>query len=85
MAGLGAVARALQMVRSQNPEANLDPSYGACLEAIKRYTCHRINYDPRWCGLPPEEIQTQAALKQAGRRSRRVQGCASCGKRRSSS
>lgn len=82
MAGLHAVASALQMVRSQNVASGLNPSYAACLEAVKAYTCHRIKYDPRWCGLPPEEIQTRSALRQAGQKSRKVQGCASCGKRR---
>lgn len=82
MAGLGAVAKALQMVRAQNPSSGLDASYSACLEAVKAYTCHRINYDTRWCGLPPSEIQTRSALRQAGQKSRKVQGCASCGKRR---
>lgn len=82
MAGLGAVAAALQMVRAQNPASGLNSSYKACLEAVKKYTCHRLNYDPRWCGLPPSEIQTRSALRQAGQKSRKVQGCASCGKRR---
>lgn len=82
MGGLDVATRALQMVRANNPESGLNPSYEACLEDIKNYTCLRLNYDPRWCGLPPEVIQTQEALKQVGRRSRGIQGCASCGKRR---
>jgi hypothetical protein len=82
MSGLHGAARALQMVRANNPASGLNPSFAACLEDIKNYTCRRLNYDERWCGLPPAEIQTQEALKQAGRRSRKVAGCASCGKRR---
>ncbi len=82
MGGLERVVRALQMVRANNPASNLNPSYEACMTDVKNYTCRRLNYDERWCGLPPEEIQTQNALKQVGRRSRAVKGCASCGKRR---
>lgn len=82
MGGLDSTVRALQMVRAQNPDSGLNPSYGACLEAVKEFTCKRLNDDPRWCGLPPEEIQTREALRQVGRKSRGIKGCASCGKRR---
>lgn len=74
--GISYAAKLLQIVRAQNPAANLDPSYAACLEAIRRYTCHRLKYDSRWCGLPPAEAQKQSAAYPSTRR-----GCASCGRR----
>lgn len=66
----------IQMVRAQNPAANLDPSFNACAEALIRYTCARLHYDPRFCGLPPLEQQIlNAKNPQYGRK------CASCGRR----
>lgn len=74
--GIHHAAKLLQMVRAQNPQANLDPSYAACLEAIKNFTCARLGYDERWCGLPPAEAQKlSSAHPVSGRR------CASCGRR----
>lgn len=70
--GIDAVASALQMVRAQNPASGLNPSYAACLEAVKLYTCHRIDYDPRYCGP-----RTIVPKESTGRRR-----CASCGGRR---
>lgn len=67
----------MQMVRAQNPASNLDPSPNACAKALVAYTCARLQYDPRWCGLPPLEQQAiNARYPEHGRR-----GCASCGRR----
>lgn len=79
--GLDAAVKMLQTVRLQNIEAhpNLDPSYAACREAIIAYTCHRLNYDPRWCGLPPAEVQRIASSLPKGVSSKKR--CASCGRR----
>jgi hypothetical protein len=77
--GLDAAVKMLQMVRAQNPASNLDPSYAACREAIIAYTCTRLKYDPRWCGLPPAEVQRQESLLPKGVNARRR--CASCGRR----
>lgn len=74
MIGLREAAQALQQVRLQNPASGLDPNYAACVEAIKTYTCVRLKYDPRWCGLPPAEEQKLNALKYP--QSKR--GCAGC-------
>lgn len=69
MIGLYDVARALQIARAQNPASGLDPSFEACVEAIKLYTCVRINGDPKFCGPQPAETpKTKRA------------GCASCGR-----
>lgn len=74
--GLENAIRLLQMVRAQNPAANLDPSYTACRDAIIAYTCTRLRHDPRWCGPTPAEAQRiAAAYPVSGRR------CASCGRR----
>lgn len=73
MLGLPDAARALQMVRAQNPSSGLDPGYEACVDAIKAYTCIRLNFDSRWCGLPPAEEQRVQLVKAKKRR-----GCASC-------
>lgn len=76
--GLEHAAMLLQTVRLNNPASGLDPTYSACLEAVKLYTCTRLDYDPRFCGLPPEEMQAIAgAPKSTPRR-----GCASCGRRK---
>lgn len=73
--GLDDAVRALQMARANNPSSGLDPSYSACLEAIKKYTCTRLNNDPRWCDLPPEELQKRSSIGMIGR------PCAGCGRR----
>lgn len=75
--GIEHAIRLLQTVRAQNPASNLDPSYEACREAIVQFTCARLHYDPRWCGLPPLEQQaiSERAYAQAGRK------CAGCGRR----
>jgi len=85
MQGLQAVADAVRMVRMQNPASGLDPSYSACVEAVKRYTCARLAQNPdalrRYCS----SVETQALapsqrdMSQPTRRSR--VGCASCGRR----
>lgn len=74
--GLEHTARQLQMVRAQNPASNLDPSYEACLDAIKDYTAHRLNYDPKWCGVPPEPLNSVGNPTQ-----KTVRGCKGCGRR----
>lgn len=67
----------ISIVRAQNPDSNLDPSPRACAKALIAFTCHRLNYDPRWCGLPPLEQQAlNAKYPEHGRR-----GCQSCGRR----
>lgn len=73
--GFDHAVKLIAMVRAQNPAANLDPSLGACAKALVEYTCKRLNYDPRWCGLPPLEQQA-INERYAPRR-----GCASCGRR----
>lgn len=73
--GLDAVAEALQRVRVQNPQAGLDPSYDACVEAIRAYTCARLEYHPKWCDVTPLEAQKRQTNGQAARK------CASCGRR----
>lgn len=79
MLGLDDAVQALQMVRAQNPAADLSPSYKDCLEAIKLYTCVRLKYDPRWCGLPPAEQQkVNEARTPKGVSFRK---CAGCGRR----
>jgi len=78
--GLDHAVKLLQSVRAQNPAANLDPSYAACRDAIVQFTCARLKYDPRWCGLPPAEVQRrdEAAMPRGVGRKRK---CASCGRR----
>jgi hypothetical protein len=76
MLGLDDAVKALQMVRAQNPASGLSPLYADCLEAVQRYTCARLNNDPRWCGLPPAEAQKiDRSQAVSGRR------CHSCGRR----
>lgn len=79
--GLDTVARALQIARIQNPLAGLDPSYDACVESIKLFTCARLNYNPLYCGedAPPEVLLVASNGSVPVKRKR---GCASCGKRR---
>lgn len=73
--GLEHTARQLQMVRSQNLAAGLDPSYDACVDAIKDYTAHRLNYNPKWCGTPPDPVDA------SGNPVKKTYGCKSCGRR----
>lgn len=77
--GLDYAVKLLQQVRANNPASNLDPSYSACRDAIVAYTCHRLKYDPRWCGLPPAELQKVSSALPKGVTARRK--CASCGRR----
>ena len=77
--GLEHAIKLLQSVRAQNPASNLNPSYGACRDAIILYTCTRLKYDPKWCGLPPAEIQRRDSSLPRGVNSKRK--CASCGRR----
>lgn len=55
--GLSNVARALQIARANNPWSGLNPSFESCLQAVKDYTCKRLNYDPRFCGPQPASQQ----------------------------
>lgn len=76
MLGLYSVARALQIVRIQNPTSGLDPSYEACVEAIALYTCTRLNNDPKYCGdpnSPPAKAQARGHSK--------PRKCPGCGRR----
>lgn len=73
MIGLVEATNALQQVRLQNPASGLDPSFRACREAIMRYTCARLKYDPRWCGLPPSEEQKRS--ESVARKGRKCAGC----------
>lgn len=78
--GLNEVVMALQIVREQNPASGLDSSFKACLEAVKLFTCARLNFDSRWCGeVDPETI---LSLQSSAVPSRRSRGCATCGRRR---
>lgn len=75
MLGLSDVARALQMARAQNPTSGLNPDYQACLQAVKAYTCARLNNDPRYCNsLTP--ITVDNSKPRSGPRP-----CAGCGRR----
>jgi len=82
LTGLQRVAQALQQARANNPASGLDPSYEACLEAIKQWTCARFAQSPkalaRFCGGPDvtQAVQTHDASRPLPR------GCASCGRRR---
>lgn len=82
--GLDIVARALQQARVNNPQAGLDPSYEACVEAVGAYTCARLSPRLRaiYCGGEPateqEKAQVEAARKSAGK----PRGCGGCGGRR---
>lgn len=62
-------ARLLQRVRAQNPAAGLDPSYEACLDAVRVFTCARLHGNPKFCMevdgsgnyvLPPGSIPIKA-------------------------
>lgn len=75
--GLDAVAKALQIVRAQNPAIGLDPSYDACLEAVALYTCTRLKFDPKYCGEPNG---TSPPLGDSAR-PRTKKKCAGCGRR----
>ena len=70
------VARQLQMARVQNPASELNPSYEACLEAIKLYTCVRLKGHPKFCG-PQVSSENQPWPSSVGR----MQGCAGCARR----
>lgn len=73
MSGIDQVAEALRMVRLQNPSSGLDPDFDACKEAVARYTCARLNNDPRYC------TPTQQTLKQTVSSQKRARRCKSCG------
>lgn len=81
--GLETVARALQIARAQNPKAGLDPSYEACLEAVKRYTCKRFVGQPKMLAKFCADIVNgeMVAMVSSGATPRRP-GCASCGGKR---
>ena len=78
MQGLEFVALALSTARAQNPASGLDPSYAACLEAVKQYQCARFTNKEavdRFCTSDtPAPVQRDA--------SRPFTGCRSCGGRR---
>jgi hypothetical protein len=81
--GLPFVAKALQLVRAQNPASGLDPGYEACVRAVGEYTCARLARWPKvlkqFCGgvaaTEQERVQLEVAEKEAGR----PRGCAGCG------
>lgn len=84
--GMPFVAKALQMVRAQNPASGLDPSYEACVTAISEFTCARLAQWPdklaHFCGGEPVTEQEKAAAAAAQRVASAPRGCASCGGRR---
>jgi hypothetical protein len=83
--GLRMVAEALQQVRAHNPQAGLDPSYQACVEAIGAYTCTRLAGTKQlayFCGGTPTTDQERAQMEAAQREASRPKGCAGCGGRR---
>lgn len=57
--GLVEVTKQLMQARAQNPASGLNPSYQACYDAIRRFTCARLNNDPLWCS--PEKGEAIAA------------------------
>lgn len=80
MQGLDFVASALSTARAQNPASGLDPSYAACVEAVKQFQCARFAGRPealeRFCGGPqPAPVARDASRAAQG-------GCRSCGGRR---
>ena len=70
MIGLDAVAKALQIVRIQNPGAGLNPSYDACVEAIMAFTCKRL---PKYCAQP--EVPSVAGQAIRGKKQKKCKGC----------
>lgn len=79
--GLDAVARALQSVRANNPQAGLDPSYEACVAAIGAYTCARLAGTKAFndfCGGEPVTAQERAAVAAAQKRAAKVGGGGGC-------
>lgn len=76
--GLEEVAKELSKTRARNPHAGLNPSLEACLEDIKKYTCARLMYDPRFCADPPPDFVGVRAnwLPQIGSKP-----CFSCGRK----
>lgn len=76
--GLDAVARAVQIVRIQNPGAGLNPSYEACVDDIKAYTCARLKNDPRFCASLDGGVVEQTTTV---RRKKTQKKCKSCGRR----
>lgn len=80
MLGLKEVARALQIVRIQNPMAGLNPDFEACVADVEAYTCARLHDDPRWCG---EDVTiATSTIARSGASTKQPKKCASCGKRR---
>jgi hypothetical protein len=82
--GLDVVAKELQRVRMNNPQAGLDPSYEACVKSIGEFTCARLAGTTAFyelCGGEPQTDQERAAVKAALNRATQPRGCASCGGR----
>lgn len=80
MQGLVHAVNLLMIARAQNPASGLNPSYEACLESIKAYTCERLKNNPdaleRFCSDIPDALRLSSAVaKSQGRQ------CASCGRR----
>ncbi len=70
------VAQELQKARANNPFAGLNPSFNACLDAIKAYTCARLNFDPKYCG-PKSGTSPVSAVQ--GSFGIPIAGCGTCG------
>lgn len=77
MQGIAAVAEALRMARLQNPASGLNPDYDECVEAVKRYTCARLNNDPRFCSSTEQTVKQVVVAKKVARKR-----CKTCGSRR---
>ena len=70
------IAHQLQVARAQNPAAGLDPSYAACVEAVKLFTCARLHFDPKYCGEANGTTTLYAASSSVPAKGPRCGGCA---------